>query len=63
MKTAFLILAGLILIAWWIDAYSVMWSYRRRELDRERQSNNLRHITGTKRWWGNSPDDGPEGDH
>ena len=60
---ALLVTIGLVLLVCLVEAFNLNGAHSRRERGRERQSNNLRHITGTKRWWGNTPDDGPEGDH
>ena len=38
-------------------------SHKRRERDRERESRELRHITKSRVWWKEPPEDGPEGDH
>ena len=38
------IVAGLFLVAWWLEAYGLSRAYSRRERDRELEANNLRHI-------------------
>ena len=63
MKDAVVIIAGLFLVAWWLEAYGLSRAYSRRERDRELEANNLRHITGNRKWWQEPPGDGPEGDH
>jgi hypothetical protein len=57
------ILAGLILLAFLIERFSMHRAYRRRERDQAREASNLRHITHAKPWWREPPADGPEGDH
>jgi hypothetical protein len=57
------ILAGLILLAFLLERWSLRRGYMRRERDRAREANNLRHITKARPWWREPPADGPEGDH
>ena len=55
---------GLILIlVWLVEVWSQKASRKRRERDRERESRELRHITKSRVWWKEPPEDGPEGDH
>jgi hypothetical protein len=63
MRHLVVIIGGLILTAWWIEAYRLTRAHNRRERDRERESSNLTHITGGKKWWQEPPSDGPEEDH
>jgi hypothetical protein len=63
MKDLVVALAGLILLAWWIEVYRLSRAHNRRERDRERERDNLRHITGKRPWWKEPPGDGPEEDH
>lgn len=63
MKDVLIALAGLILLAWWLEVMRLNRAHNRRERDRKLESNNLRHITGNVQWWQEPPEDGPEGDH
>ena len=63
MKDVLIALAGLILLAWWIEVCRLNRAHNRRERDRKLESNNLTHITGNVQWWQEPPADGPEGDH
>jgi hypothetical protein len=63
MKDLLVAIAGLILLAWWIEVCRLSRAHNRREADRERERDNLRHITGGRPWWQEPPSDGPEEDH
>ena len=59
---ALLVTVGLVLLVCLVEAYGLSRAHSRRERDRELESNNLRHITGNRKWWQEPPGDGPEGD-
>lgn len=55
---------GLILVAAWIEqTISLRAARKRRERDRARESRELAHIVGPRKWWKDPPDDGPESDY
>jgi hypothetical protein len=60
---AFAVLAGLILIAFLVERFNLHRARKRWERDRDRESANLSHITGTPPWWREPPNSGPEDDH
>jgi hypothetical protein len=55
---------GLIFVLiWLVEIWVEKASHKRRERDRERESRELRHITKSRVWWQEPPENGPEGDH
>ena len=59
MKLLALVLAALALAAWALERWMLHRGRARRAVDRS----NLRHITGAKPWWKETPRNPPEGDH
>jgi hypothetical protein len=57
-------IAGLLLTAIWL---AEVWGHnaarKRRERDRAREARDMRHITGSPRWWKEPPDDELHGDY
>jgi len=63
MKLAILILVLLAFVIPLVEMWVGNASRKRRERDRERNSDRMIHIAGSRKWWKDPPGDGPEGDH
>ena len=57
MKPALIAIGLVLLFVWLVEVWNLRAAMRRRIRDRERESRDLIHITGSKKWWREPPDD------